>query len=92
MAVLARLSDGPEPVSKLASEFDMALPSFMQHLRVLEQNGLVASTKKGRVRTYRMKPEQLEAAMGWLERRRRQWEQRLDQLDDYLQTMKKEEQ
>lgn len=92
MAVMDRLSHGPAPVGELAHDFDMALPSFMQHLRVLENNGLVSSSKAGRVRTYQMQPENLVAAMSWLEKRRLHWEQRLDQLDTYLATMKAEEQ
>lgn len=92
MAVLARLSDGPAAVSELAQPFDMALPSFTQHLRVLEDNGLVSSKKEGRVRTYSLKPQPLAAAANWLEKRRRLWEKRLDQLDSYLATMKEENQ
>jgi len=90
MAVLARLSGGPAAVSELAEPFDMALPSFTQHLRVLEDNGLVSSKKVGRVRTYRLRPEPLEAVGHWLENHRRLWEQRLDQLDSYLASMKEE--
>lgn len=90
-AVLARLSDGPAAVSDLARPFDMALPSFTQHLGVLEQCGLVRSEKKGRVRTCRLAPEPLEAAERWIEARRTEWERRLDRLDDYLKTMKEDE-
>ena len=53
-AVLSRLSAGPAAVSELARASDMALPSFAQHLDVLEQSGLVRSRKVGRVRTYRL--------------------------------------
>jgi len=90
-AVLARLSDGPAPVSELARPFDMALPSFTQHLGVLEACGLVRSRKKGRVRTYRLTPEPLKAAESWIEQRRGLWEQRLDRLDAYLGTLKEED-
>ncbi len=86
-AVLERLSAGPAAVSDLARPFDMALPSFTQHLGVLEECGLVRSKKRGRVRTYRLAPKPLEAAESWLGKRRRVWEARLDQLDDYLETM-----
>lgn len=82
--VLERLSRGPASVSELAEPFAMALPSFVQHLRVLEQCGLVRSRKAGRVRTYRLAPARLRAAEHWLARQRRLWERRLDQLDDYL--------
>ena len=87
-AVLSRLSDGPAPVSELARPFDMALPSFTQHLGVLEECGLVRSHKKGRVRTYELTPEPLKKAEHWIEKRRMVWERRLDQLDKYLKTLK----
>jgi DNA-binding transcriptional ArsR family regulator len=86
--VLERLSARPASVSDLAAPFDMALPSFVQHLKVLEESGLVASRKDGRVRTYRLVPSRLKQAEGWLARQRVLWERRLDQLDDYLATMK----
>lgn len=89
--VLERLSSRPASVSELAAPYDMALPSFVEHLRVLERSGLVRSRKVGRVRTYRLAPEQLKVAEDWLGRQRRLWQRRLDQLDSYLMTMKQEE-
>jgi DNA-binding transcriptional ArsR family regulator len=86
-AVLRRLSRGNAAVSELAKPFDMALPSFLQHLRVLEDTGLVRSQKSGRVRTYRVSPEPLRAAESWMVEQRALWEQRLDQLDEYLRHM-----
>lgn len=86
-AVLRRLSSGPRPVKELARPFDMALPSFLQHLKVLETSGLVASTKAGRVRTYRISPAPLRAAEDWMTQQRAHWERRLDQLDHYLEGM-----
>jgi DNA-binding transcriptional ArsR family regulator len=62
----------------------MALPSFQQHLGVLEECGLVRSTKAGRVRTYRLVPRRMQLAERWLARQRELWERRLDRLDDYL--------
>jgi DNA-binding transcriptional ArsR family regulator len=82
--VLARLSQGAASVSDLAEPFDMALPSFIQHLEVLERCGLVQSRKRGRVRTYRLVPERMKLAEEWLAQQRALWERRLDQLDDYL--------
>src|SRR5438477_12381382 len=83
-AVLERLSRGPASVTELAQPFRMALPSFAQHLGVLESCGLVRSRKTGRVRTYQLAPQPLEAAEHWLVTQREHWERRLDQLDDYL--------
>lgn len=82
--VLARLSKSPASVSELAEPFGMALPSFVQHLRVLETSGLVRSTKAGRVRTFQLAPKRLKVAEDWLAKQRSVWEQRFDQLDDYL--------
>lgn len=83
-AVLATLSSGPATVSDLAQPFDMALPTFLQHLKVLEECGLVRSKKVGRVRTCRLRPKPLEDAEGWIGAQRTMWTKRLDQLDDYL--------
>lgn len=83
-SVVQRLTRGPAGVTELAEPFDMALPSFLQHLGVLEECGMVRSVKRGRVRTYTLIPPPLRAAEGWLGKQRAVWEQRLDQLDDYL--------
>ncbi len=62
----------------------MALPSFLQHLRVLEACGLVRSRKTGRVRIHRPAPRRLRLAQSWLEAQRAKWNRRLDQLDAHL--------
>ncbi|WP_348273228.1 metalloregulator ArsR/SmtB family transcription factor [Methylocapsa sp. D3K7] len=90
-AVLERLTRGPAPVSELARPFKMALPSFSQHLDVLESCGLVRSRKSGRVRTYKLAPQPLKAALHWIETQRKTWERRLDQLDTYLADLKEEQ-
>ena len=82
--VLARLSMSPASVTDLAEPFDMALPSFVQHLHVLERCGLVRSNKRGRVRTYQLVPRQMRLAEDWLAQQRSLWERRLDLLDEYL--------
>ena len=64
----------------------MALPSFSQHLEVLERCGLVSSAKEGRVRIYRLTPAPLEQAGAWLAAQRDHWNRRLDQLDELLRT------
>ena len=89
-AVLERLSSGPAAVSELAERFRMSLPSFLQHLEVLESCGLVKSRKVGRVRTYRLTPQPLRAAESWLGRQRAVWNSRLDQLDTYLVGLKEQ--
>lgn len=89
--VLERLTSRPASVSELAAPYGMALPSFVEHLKVLEGSGLVRSHKTGRVRTYELAAEQLKVAEDWLSRQRNLWERRLDQLDDYLMKLKEEE-
>lgn len=84
LAVVERLSRGPAATSELAAPFPMALPSFVQHLDVLREAGLVRSSKKGRVRTYELAPNALRAAEGWMAEQRQLWEHRLDQLDAFL--------
>lgn len=88
--VVERLGRSPASVSELAEPFDMALPSFVQHLRVLEESGLVHSRKEGRVRTYRLAPKQMQVAEDWLSRQRSLWERRLDQLDAYALKLKEQ--
>jgi DNA-binding transcriptional ArsR family regulator len=88
--VVERLVAGPATTSELAKPFAMALPSFTQHLAVLEEAELVTSTKQGRVRTYRLAPAPLELADGWLVDQRRLWERRLDQLDAFVLDLKEQ--
>ena len=79
-AVVERLAAGPATVSELAAPHDIALPTFMRHLKVLEDASLVRSSKKGRVRTCQIDPAALMEVQGWLEWQRRVWEGRLDRL------------
>jgi len=89
--VLEQLSVGPATVSELAAPFDMALPSFVQHLSVLEQSRLVKSKKRGRVRTYEIAPKRFKVAEDWLTARRHLWEARLDRFDQYVKQLKDQE-
>ena len=88
--VLERLMRGPVPVTELARPFNMSLPSFLQHIDVLERSRLVTSRKVGRVRTVRARPDRLRNAERWMSRQRELWERRLDQLDRHLLAMKAE--
>src|SRR5690349_16083908 len=89
--VLEQLSVGPASVSELAAPFDMKLPSFVEHLSVLEESRLVKSKKRGRVRTYELTPERFKVVEDWLSARRRLWEARLDRLDEYVKQLKEKE-
>jgi DNA-binding transcriptional ArsR family regulator len=89
-AVVERLSHGPTATSELARPFKMALPSFLQHLDVLQKCGLVQSRKSGRVRTYELAPNTLKEAEDWLSAQRSLWERSLDQLDSFLEGLKEQ--
>jgi DNA-binding transcriptional ArsR family regulator len=82
--VMERLAAGPASAGDLAEPFAVALPSFLQHMRVLEDSGLVRSTKTGRVRIFEILPGGLRVGEDWLGQQRATWEGRLDRLDDYL--------
>jgi DNA-binding transcriptional ArsR family regulator len=83
-AIIERLSAGPSTVSALAEPFDMTLAAVMQHLRVLEDGGIIRTQKVGRVRTCRLEPAGLNAAAQWIADRRALWERRLDRLGEIL--------
>jgi DNA-binding transcriptional ArsR family regulator len=83
-AVLGRLGKGPASISELAQPFDMALPSFMKHIRLLEDSGLIRTRKEGRVRTCSLEKRPLTLAEGWLSAQRALWESRSDRLEQFI--------
>jgi DNA-binding transcriptional ArsR family regulator len=83
-AMVERLSRGPASVSELARPFEMALPTILQHLGVLEGAGIVSSTKVGRVRTYQLVPGAMKPAADWIGRQRLPAERRLERLGTFL--------
>jgi len=90
-AVLGRLSSGPASVSDLAKPFDMALPSFMQHIRLLEESGWIRTCKVGRVRICAIEEEPFTAIERWLSEQRAMWEGRTDRLQQFVETIRVEE-
>ena len=80
-AVLGRLGRGPASISELAKPFDMALPSFMKHVRLLEDSGWIRTRKQGRVRTCTIEQKAMAAADAWLAKQRALWEARFDRFD-----------
>jgi DNA-binding transcriptional ArsR family regulator len=89
-AVVAQLSHKAASMTELARPFKMALPSFAQHLNVLEECGVVRSHKEGRVRRYQLIPQPLAAAEDWMVAQRGIWGQTLDRLGEYVEKMKAE--
>lgn len=83
-AVVERLAKSPAVVSELATPFAMALPSLMQHLRVLEDAGLVRSQKHGRVSTVNLRPGALDVLQLWLDEQQAPAEVQADRLGVHL--------
>jgi DNA-binding transcriptional ArsR family regulator len=83
-AVVERLARGPASVSDLAAPYDLAGPSFLKHLKVLEKAGLVTSRKTGRVRTVELAPHTMKQVEEWIRNHRAAWERRLDALGNFL--------
>ena len=79
-AIIERLVHGPAAVKELAAPHDMALPSFLQHIEVLETRRLIRTRKVGRQRICMLEPLALLPLEGWLDRQRRNWERQLDRL------------
>src|SRR5689334_8233003 len=90
-SVIARLGRGSASIKELAAPFGLGLPSFLKHIKVLENSGLIASEKKGRVRTCTLKRGNLTAAEKWFDEQRKAWASRYDNLDNLLTTLKGEE-
>jgi DNA-binding transcriptional ArsR family regulator len=90
-AMVERLSRGPASVSELAAPFPMSMSAVVQHLKILEASGLVASEKTGRVRTCRVDARALSAAERWINERRKSVERSLDRLGAFLEETKNEE-
>lgn len=83
-AVLARLTQGEASVGDLARSHPIALPTFLKHLRVLEEGGLITSRKQGRVRLCRLADGAFAPMADWLDHQRRLWEARTDRLADFV--------
>jgi len=83
-AILARLQLGEVSVLELAKPFDMSLPAISQHLKVLENAGLVARSREAQWRPCRLDAAKLKQATEWLDEYRRFWDGSFDRLDRYL--------
>jgi DNA-binding transcriptional ArsR family regulator len=86
-AILARLALGETSVSELATPFKMSMPAVSKHLKVLEHAGLITRSRAAQMRPCKIEAAALKEADDWLEEYRRLWEQRLDRLEDYLETL-----
>ena len=90
-AIVMRLSQGPASVTELSKPFEMAMPTLLQHIRVLEDSGLIGSEKVGRVRTCEINQQAFDATQSWLEKQRHRWESRLDRMEAYAASLQAKE-
>ena len=90
-AILQRLAEGEATVLELAEPFQLKLPTISKHLKVLQRAGLVTQGRKAQWRPCRLEAEPLKEVADWVERYRELWEERLNQLDDYLQQLQDKE-
>ena len=90
-AILARLADGEATVNELAEPFHLKLPTVSKHLKVLQRAGLVTQSRKAQWRPCRLEPAPLKDVADWVERYRRIWDGRLNQLDAYLTELQEKE-
>jgi DNA-binding transcriptional ArsR family regulator len=88
-AILSRLCEGPKSISELSEPFEIALPSLLKHVRVLEESGLISSEKTGRVRTCKIEPQALHATEAWIQQHIAAWEKRLDRMEVHIERMKR---
>src|SRR5215475_2184721 len=89
--VLEQLGRGDASITDLAEKFHMTLTGMKKHVGVLEQTGLVATEKVGRVRTCRLGRRRLEEEAAWIESYRRLWAARFDALDEVVEDLKQKE-
>lgn len=89
-AILARLAQGEATVNELAAPFPITLQAISRHLKVLERAGLIDRGRDAQWRPCRLQPAPLRDITEWAEQYRRFWDERYDQLDSYLQDLKKE--
>jgi DNA-binding transcriptional ArsR family regulator len=88
-AILARLADGDLPVRDLAAPFPMSQPAISQHLKVLEQAGLISRSRRATARLSHLEAEPLRDATAWLARYQAYWEERFEQLDELLASLQR---
>jgi DNA-binding transcriptional ArsR family regulator len=89
--VLEQLGRADASITELAERFRMTLTGMKKHVGVLEQAGLVATKKVGRVRTCKLRLRRLEEEAAWIERYRQLWEVRFDALDKVVEELKQKE-
>ena len=89
--VLEQLGRADASITDLAERFDMTLTGMKKHVGVLEDAGLVATAKVGRVRTCKLGRRRLDEVTAWIDRYRQMWSARFDELDLVVAELKQNE-
>ena len=88
-AILARLANGEATVNELAAPFNMSLPAISKHIKVLEKAGLITQGQKAQYRPCVIDVKPLQEISRWTEQYRHIWEERFDQMDNYINQLNK---
>lgn len=89
--IVELLRGGPRSVNDIGERLQLNQPQVSKHLRVLKEAGLVDVEPRAQQRLYELRPQPLRRLHGWLERYRRIWEERFEELDELVEELKKEE-
>ena len=87
-AILVLLTSQTMTAGAIAENFDVARPTISKHIQILNECDLVESNQQGREIFYKLKIEKMKEIDKWLEQFRKIWENRFDQLDNLLLTLK----
>lgn len=79
---------GELSASQISGKFDSTASAISQHLKVLREAGLVLVQKRAQRRIYQLDTAQMAEIKDWVNLRTRQWNDRLDSFDNYVQTIK----
>jgi DNA-binding transcriptional ArsR family regulator len=89
--IVELLRSGPRPVNDIGDRLHLNQPQVSKHLRVLKEAGLVEVKPVAQQRLYELRPQPLRRLHGWLERYRRIWEERFEELDELVEELKQKE-
>lgn len=87
--IVSHLCNGPKSVSELSEPFEIAMPSLLKHVHILEKSGLISSEKLGRIRTCKIETQALQEAEAWIQKHVAAWEQRLDRMEAHIDKVKR---
>lgn len=88
--IIGLLADSPQNLNAIAENFEVSRPAISQHIKLLEECGIIKIEQKGRERICYVQPRKIKEVDDWLQPYKKLWEDRFNQLDQVLEKMKKE--